>query len=85
MYAKGDQHFYVLEIARLKDKKLVVPVRWLTCKNQVKADAFEVERLPDGAVSIKTSEEVLIDASDLEGTYVDLVAEGAVPRCGDGN
>jgi len=84
MYADGDHHFYVLEYARLRDGNLVVPVRWLTQKGQVKADAFEVRYLPGGTVSINTSETIRIDASDLKDTYPDLVAEGAVPNCSDG-
>ena len=84
MYADGDHHFYVLEFARLRDGSLVVPVRWLTQKGQVMADAFKVKSLPDGTVSINTDETTLIYASDLEDTYPDLVAKGAVPKCGDG-
>jgi len=84
MYASGDRHFYVLEFARLRNGSLVVPARWLTYKGQVKADAFEVERLPDGTASITTDKTILIDASDLKDTYPDLVAEGVVPKCRDG-
>ena len=84
MYADGDRHFYVLEFARLKNGNLVVPVRWLSHKGQVKADAFEVKQLPDGTVSINTEEAILIEASDLRDTYPDLIAKGAVPECGDG-
>lgn len=29
MYANGDQHFYVDELAKLKDGRFVVPIRWL--------------------------------------------------------
>jgi len=84
MYADGDRHFYVLEFARLRNGNYVVPVRWLTYKGQVKADAFEAKFLPDGTVSINTEETILINASDLEDTYPDLIAKGAVPGCGDG-
>lgn len=84
MYADGDRHFYVLEFARLRDGKLVVPARWLTHKGQVKADAFEVKCLSDGTVSIAADKTVLINASDLKDTYLDLVAEGVVPKCSDG-
>jgi len=84
MYADGDRHFYVLEFARLRNGNLVVPVRWLTQKGQVKADAFEVKNLPGGTVSINTGGTIRINTSDLKDTYPDLVAEGAVPKCSDG-
>jgi len=84
MYADGDRHFYVLEFARLKNGNFVVPVRWLTQKGRVKADAFEVKSLSDGTSSINTNETVRIDASDLKDAYPDLVAIGAVPECVDG-
>ena len=84
MYADGNRHFYVLEFARLQDGTYVVPARWLTHKGQVKADAFKVSWLPNGAASIKTEETILINASDLEDTYPDLVAKEMVPECLDG-
>lgn len=84
MYADGNRHFYVLEFARLRDGTYIVPARWLTHKGRVKADAFEVSWLPNGAASIKTEETILIDASDLEDTYPDLVAKEMVPECLDG-
>jgi len=84
MYADGDRHFYVLEFARLRDGSLVIPVRWLTQKGQVKADAFEVNCLPDGTVSINTDKTVIINASDLKEAYPDLIAKGVVPKSGDG-
>jgi len=84
MYVDGDRHFYVLEFARLGNGNLVVPVRWLTQKGKVKADAFEVRYLPGGTASINTSKTICIDASDLRDTYLDLVAEGAIPNCIDG-
>lgn len=85
MYASGDQHFYVLEFARLKDGNFVVPIRWATYQGRVMADAYYVDKLPDGTAKIDRSEEIYINASDLEATYPDLVAQGAVPKCNDGN
>ena len=84
MYADGDRHFYVLEFARLRNGSFVVPVRWLTQKGQVKADAFEVKPLSNGMSSINTNETIRIDASDLKDTYPDLIANGTVPECADG-
>ena len=83
MYASGDQYFYVLEFTWLRNGNFIVPAQWLTYKGQVKADVFEVKWLPDGTASITTDETILIDTSDLRDTYLDLIAEGVVPKCGD--
>ena len=84
MYADGAHHYYVLEFARLKSSDLVVPAWWLTHKGCVKADVFQVEKFPDGTVSIGVDQTVQIDASDLQDTYHELVEKGLVPTCCDG-
>ncbi|THU81724.1 hypothetical protein K435DRAFT_808835 [Dendrothele bispora CBS 962.96] len=40
--AQNGCHFYVFEIARLKDGQLVIPIRWIIAEHQVFADAFKV-------------------------------------------
>lgn len=84
MYADGSRHYYVLEFARLKNGDFVIPARWLTHKGRVKADVFQVEKFPDGTVSINTSQTARIDASELWNTYPELVDHGLVPVCRDG-
>lgn len=85
MYADGARHYYVLEFARLKNGDFVVPARWLTYKGQVKADIFQVQRFPDGTVSIDMDQTEQIDASELGDTYPELIDQGLVPVCCDGN
>jgi hypothetical protein len=43
MYDAGSRHYYIDELARLKNGDFVIPVRWLEDNNKnVFADAFAV-------------------------------------------
>jgi hypothetical protein len=42
MYNAGVRHFYVNELSRLRDGKLVIPIRWVVFRGKVCADAFVV-------------------------------------------
>jgi hypothetical protein len=81
MYADGSRHYYVLELARLKTGQFVVPVRWLSHKSTVKADAYEVQILPDHTASIIDDHVILIDIADLQDTFLDLLDQNNVPNC----
>jgi hypothetical protein len=43
MYDAGDRHFYVNELSRLNDGRLVVPVRWVMYHGELCFDAFCVD------------------------------------------
>jgi hypothetical protein len=42
MYDAGGTHYYVNELARLKNGQFVVPIRWVTFRSKVYADAYSV-------------------------------------------
>ncbi len=43
MYEAGSRHYYIDELARLKNGRLIIPVRWLEDNNgEVFADAYAV-------------------------------------------
>ena len=55
MYSAGQgRHFYVNELCRLKSGQLVIPLRWVTHKGKVLADAYFVS-LRDGVRDLLTS------------------------------
>jgi hypothetical protein len=43
MYDAGDRHYYIDEVAQLKNGEFVIPVRWLEDdKGEVFADAYSI-------------------------------------------
>jgi hypothetical protein len=42
MYDAGSSHYFVNEVARLRNGKFVVPVRWVISKGKVHADVFSI-------------------------------------------
>ncbi|KAJ7195789.1 hypothetical protein GGX14DRAFT_575340 [Mycena pura] len=78
--AGGGVHYYVNELARLKDGRMVIPVRWVTCCSKVHTDAFLVTLDPEGAAVIEDGETIMIAASDLEHNFFDLKAEAKLPK-----
>ncbi|KAJ7195190.1 hypothetical protein GGX14DRAFT_537297 [Mycena pura] len=79
MYDAGNQHYYVNELARFKNGDFVIPVRWLTFRGKVHADAFAV-RMQDGFATIDDSKTVLIAADNLGSNYFDLEQSSSIPK-----
>ncbi|KAJ6525374.1 hypothetical protein B0H19DRAFT_1214937 [Mycena capillaripes] len=80
MYDAGNAHYYVNELARLKNGNFVVPVRWLTYRGKVHADAFVVVIDEAGDATIDDSKTVIIAAVDLSENYPNLQDRKLIPR-----
>ncbi|XP_006456915.1 hypothetical protein AGABI2DRAFT_47559, partial [Agaricus bisporus var. bisporus H97] len=81
MYANGDQHFYVDELAKLKDGRFVVPIRWLMNEedHSVYADMWVIHIGGDLLATIDDANTVLIPASNLEFNMLDLQDRTEIP------
>ncbi|KAJ6483374.1 hypothetical protein C8R45DRAFT_1062899 [Mycena sanguinolenta] len=83
MFDAGSSHYYVNEVARLKDGKLAIPIRWVLFRGKVFADAFSVSVNEANEASIIDKETVLISADDLCENYLDLEHHGKIPKWSD--
>ncbi|KAJ7912843.1 hypothetical protein B0H13DRAFT_1874427 [Mycena leptocephala] len=79
MFDAGSSHYYVNEVARLKDGRFVIPIRWVMFRGKVFADAFTVT-VNENEASIVDSETTLISANDLCKNYLDLEHQSEVPK-----
>ncbi|KAJ6619148.1 hypothetical protein B0H10DRAFT_1744510, partial [Mycena sp. CBHHK59/15] len=80
MYDAGTEHYYVNELARLKNGDFVVPVRWLMYRGKVHADAFVVSVNQTGHAMIDDSKTIIITAADLSENYLDLQDKKLIPQ-----
>ncbi|KAJ7861699.1 hypothetical protein B0H14DRAFT_3445171 [Mycena olivaceomarginata] len=80
MYDAGTAHYYVNELARLKNGDFVVPIRWLMYCGKVHADAFVVSFNETGHATIDDSKTVIITASELSENYLDLQDKKLIPH-----
>ncbi|KAJ7703815.1 hypothetical protein B0H14DRAFT_3647123 [Mycena olivaceomarginata] len=79
MYDAGTAHYYVNELARLKNGDFVVPIRWLMYRGKVHADAL-IFSLRPATATIDDSKTVIITASDLSENYLDLQDKKLIPH-----
>ncbi|KAJ6579420.1 hypothetical protein B0H10DRAFT_1835571 [Mycena sp. CBHHK59/15] len=80
MYDAGASHYYVNEVARLKNGKFVVPIRWVLFRGKVYADAFSVTINKENEATVVDGATVLICANDLDNNYLDLQDQHAIPE-----
>ncbi|KAJ7259067.1 hypothetical protein C8J57DRAFT_1515776 [Mycena rebaudengoi] len=80
MYDAGRAHYYVNELAHLKNGNFVVPIRWLMYRGKVHADAFAVSLDEAGNATIDDSKTVMIAAADLSENFLDLQDKKIIPR-----
>ncbi|KIK52226.1 hypothetical protein GYMLUDRAFT_77906 [Collybiopsis luxurians FD-317 M1] len=79
MFDSNGVHFYIDELSRLADGRLVIPLRWLTFQKRVYADAFLVTLSYNGEAVICENQSILIDASTLKSNYLDLQDYNEIP------
>ncbi|KAJ7021121.1 hypothetical protein C8F04DRAFT_1213895 [Mycena alexandri] len=79
MYAALYCHFFVNELARLKNGDLVIPICWIKFKNVVCADAFKVELNDEGFATVLDASTILVSTLDLVSNFLDLEDEHGVP------
>ncbi|KAJ7730034.1 hypothetical protein B0H14DRAFT_2999260 [Mycena olivaceomarginata] len=80
MYDAGSKHYYVNEISRLRDDSLVIPVRWVTFRGKVYADAYAVELDSQGEATVVNTETIFVCTDALSENYHDLEHAGTIPR-----
>ncbi|KAJ7868525.1 hypothetical protein B0H14DRAFT_2346529, partial [Mycena olivaceomarginata] len=80
MYDAGTAHYYVNELARLKNGDFVVPIRWLMYRGKAHADAFMVSFNETGHATIDDSKTIIITAADLSENYLDLQDKKLIPQ-----
>ncbi|KAF8905268.1 hypothetical protein CPB84DRAFT_1845065 [Gymnopilus junonius] len=80
MYDAGDRHYYINELARLKNSNFIIPVQWLEdTDGQVFADAYAIVFNEKPLATVVDTNSFLIRASDLEHNFFDLLDLNLVP------
>ncbi|KAJ7724641.1 hypothetical protein B0H16DRAFT_1736581 [Mycena metata] len=82
MYDAGVSHYYVNELAQLRDGRFVVPIRWIMFRGRVYAGAFTVAIDDQELGTINDASPVFICAEDLAKNYYDLEHAGKIPKWG---
>ncbi|KAJ7479923.1 hypothetical protein FB451DRAFT_1172006 [Mycena latifolia] len=81
MYDAGEtRHYYVNKVARLKNGDFIIPVRWLMFRGKVYCDAFSVTFNDQHEATIIDDKTLLVCSDDFDANYLDLQAEGTVPK-----
>ncbi|KAF8959102.1 hypothetical protein BDZ97DRAFT_2045777 [Flammula alnicola] len=85
MYDAGNCHYYIDEVARLKNGTFIIPVRWLEYEDgNVCADAYAVTfdnqvRNLISVANVIDSETILVQASDFQNNFLDLKDMSLLP------
>ncbi|KAJ7312288.1 hypothetical protein DFH08DRAFT_647064, partial [Mycena albidolilacea] len=80
MYDAEGKHYYVNELARLKDSDLVIPVRWVKFRSKLYCDAYTVKLNNENEATIVDEKTTLICANNLADNYFDLQHRGTLPK-----
>lgn len=68
------RHFYVKELAQLKDGRYVALLRWITVKHEVHADVLEVSMV-NNHFTVHTERTRRVLAKDLSRNILDIMAD----------
>ncbi|KAJ6623228.1 hypothetical protein B0H10DRAFT_1786753 [Mycena sp. CBHHK59/15] len=79
MYDAGTSHYYVYEVARLRDGNFVIPIRWVRFRGKIYADAFAITLDEDSKATVVDDATILVAASDLSNNYLDLQDQQNIP------
>ncbi|KAK7027218.1 hypothetical protein R3P38DRAFT_2623909 [Favolaschia claudopus] len=79
MYDAGSAHYYVNELARLKNGNLVIPIRWVKFRGKIFADAFSVVLDDQNQATVLDEKPLFISAADLSQNYLDLQDRSQIP------
>ncbi|KAJ7691414.1 hypothetical protein B0H17DRAFT_867957, partial [Mycena rosella] len=78
MYDAGESHYYVNEIAELRNGKFVIPIRWVKFWGKVYADTFAVT-IDTEVSTVHDDKTSFICSEDLARNYYDLKHAGKIP------
>ncbi|KAJ7635602.1 hypothetical protein DFH06DRAFT_1336620 [Mycena polygramma] len=79
MYNAGASHYYVNEVALLKNGNFVIPVRWVKFRGKIYADAFKITFDDASQATVMDDATILVAAADLSNNYLDLQDQHKVP------
>ncbi|TCD64244.1 hypothetical protein EIP91_004346, partial [Steccherinum ochraceum] len=75
--SRRHRHFYIKELARLKDGRFVIPMVWFVKDGVYYANTFAVEYNSETSLySVNQNKMMEVEARQLEATYLDLKASG---------
>ncbi|KAJ7221179.1 hypothetical protein C8J57DRAFT_1594096 [Mycena rebaudengoi] len=80
MFAAGVSHYYVNEVARVRDGNLVIPIRWVKFRDKIYADTFSVIFNEQGEATIVDTETKLVCTDTLTDNYYDLQQVDKIPK-----
>ncbi|KAJ7302771.1 hypothetical protein DFH08DRAFT_826366 [Mycena albidolilacea] len=83
MIVDGHRHFYVNELARLRNGSFVIPLCWVIFKGEMHADAIRVTVDGNRTARVEDTTEIMVRARDLLDNYLDLKFKKSLPTAWD--